>query len=135
MNLSVKHYFQILVFRIPIKYWNIKYASICDVFNDQWENHHFKMFIFCMCILKRPFFRLYVLCSRTGCKVVRYVFFTNFRYSLYILYFYIFFIAGLGDLGVTCSPRNPRFAGSNPAEVDGFYQDLNILSISPPGGT
>ena len=28
---------------------------------------------------------------------------------------------GLGGLGVTCSPRDPRFAGSNPAEVDGFY--------------
>ena len=22
---------------------------------------------------------------------------------------------------VTCSPRDPRFAGSNPAEVDGFF--------------
>ena len=29
----------------------------------------------------------------------------------------------LGGLGVTCSPRDPRFAGSNPAEVDGFFQD------------
>ena len=28
---------------------------------------------------------------------------------------------GLGGLGVTCSPRDPRFAGSNPAEVDGFF--------------
>ena len=27
---------------------------------------------------------------------------------------------GLGGLGVTGSPRDPRFAGSNPAEVDGF---------------
>ena len=26
---------------------------------------------------------------------------------------------GLGGLGVPCSPRDPRFAGSNPAEVDG----------------
>ena len=25
------------------------------------------------------------------------------------------------DLGVTCSPRDPRFAGSNPADVDGFF--------------
>ena len=24
-------------------------------------------------------------------------------------------------LGVPCSPRDPRFAGSNPAEVDGFF--------------
>ena len=28
---------------------------------------------------------------------------------------------GLGDLGVTCSLRDPRFAGSNPVEVDGFF--------------
>ena len=38
-------------------------------------------------------------------------------------------------LGVTWSPRDPRFAGSNPAEVDGFFQDVNILSTSPPGGS
>ena len=44
-------------------------------------------------------------------------------------------IVGLGGLGVTCSPRNQRFAGSNPAEVDGFFQDVRILSTSPPGGT
>ena len=41
----------------------------------------------------------------------------------------------LGGLGVTCSPRDPRFAGSNPAEVDGFLQDIKILSTSPTGGT
>ena len=28
---------------------------------------------------------------------------------------------GLGGLGVTCSPRNPRFVSSNPAEVDVFF--------------
>ena len=42
---------------------------------------------------------------------------------------------GLTGLGVTCSPRDPRFAGSNPADVDGFFQDVKILSTSPPGGT
>ena len=26
------------------------------------------------------------------------------------------------DLGVTCSPRDPRFTGLNPAEVDGFFR-------------
>ena len=35
---------------------------------------------------------------------------------------------GIGGLGITCSPRDPRFAGSNPAE------DVKILSTSPPGG-
>ena len=29
---------------------------------------------------------------------------------------------GLGGLGVMCSPLDQRFAGSNPAEVDGFFQ-------------
>ena len=29
-------------------------------------------------------------------------------------------VVGFGGLGVTCSPRDPWFAGSNPAEVDGF---------------
>ena len=38
-------------------------------------------------------------------------------------------------LGVTCSSRDLRFAGLNPAEVDGFFQDVKILSTSPPGRT
>ena len=42
---------------------------------------------------------------------------------------------GLGALGVTCPPRDPRFAGSNPAEVDGSFLDVKILKTSPPGGT
>ena len=28
---------------------------------------------------------------------------------------------GLGGLGVICSPRDPRFAGSNPTEDDGLF--------------
>ena len=28
-----------------------------------------------------------------------------------------------------------RYAGSNPAEVDGLFQDVKILSTSPLGGT
>ena len=42
---------------------------------------------------------------------------------------------GFGGLGVTCSLQESRFVGSNPAEVDGFFQDVKILSTSPPGGT
>ena len=41
----------------------------------------------------------------------------------------------IAGLGVTCSPRDPRFTGSNLTEVDGFFQDVKILSTSPPGGT
>ena len=41
---------------------------------------------------------------------------------------------GLGGLEVPCSPRDPTFAGSNPAEVDGFFQDVKILSTRPPEG-
>ena len=42
---------------------------------------------------------------------------------------------GLRDLGVPYLPLDSRFAGSNPAEVDGFFQDVKILSTSPPSGT
>ena len=41
---------------------------------------------------------------------------------------------GLSGLRVTCSPGDPRFAGSNQADVDVFFQDVKILSTSPPGG-
>ena len=44
-------------------------------------------------------------------------------------------IVGPVGLGVTCSPRDPRFVGSNPTEVDGFFQDVKLLSPSPHGGT
>ena len=44
-------------------------------------------------------------------------------------------LVSFGGLGVTCSPRDPRFAGSNPTEVDGFFQGVKILSTCPPGGT
>ena len=30
----------------------------------------------------------------------------------------IYLSVGLGGLGVTWSPRDPRFAGSNPAEIE-----------------
>ena len=42
---------------------------------------------------------------------------------------------GLGGLGVTCSPGDLRFADSHPTEVDGFFQDVTVLSTSPPRGT
>ena len=44
-------------------------------------------------------------------------------------------IVSLGGLGVMCSPRDPRFVGSNPTEVDGFIQDVKILNTSLPGGS
>ena len=47
---------------------------------------------------------------------------------------HIITVVGLGGLGVRCSPRDPRFAGSNPADVDGFFSGVKILSTSPPGG-
>ena len=45
--------------------------------------------------------------------------------------FYINFV-GL-DLGVTS--RDPRFVGSNAAEIDGFLQNIKLLNTSLPGGT
>ena len=44
-------------------------------------------------------------------------------------------ICVIGGLGVTCYLRDLKFAGSNPTEVDGFFQNLKILSTNPPGGT
>ena len=44
-------------------------------------------------------------------------------------------VVGFGGLVVMCLPRDPRFADSNPAEVDGFSWDVKILSTSPPGET
>ena len=44
-------------------------------------------------------------------------------------------LVGLGGLGETCSHADPKFAVSNPAEVDGFFQDVKILNTSPSGGT
>ena len=41
----------------------------------------------------------------------------------------------LDGLRVTCLPQDPRFVGSNLAEVNGFFQDLKILSTSPLAGT
>ena len=49
--------------------------------------------------------------------------------------FTTFIVVGLGGLGVRCSSGDPRFVGSNPAEIYGFSQDVKILSTSPPGGT
>ena len=41
----------------------------------------------------------------------------------YFLLFHLIYV-GLSGLRVTCLPRDPRFAGSNPAEVNGFFQDV-----------
>ena len=42
-------------------------------------------------------------------------------------------ICVIGGLGVTCSPRDSRFAGSNSVEINRYFQDVKILSTSPPG--
>ena len=45
-------------------------------------------------------------------------------YFLYNIQYIIGFnnvLVGLGGLGVTCTPRDLRFAGSNPAEIDGSF--------------
>ena len=40
------------------------------------------------------------------------------------LFIFNLYIVGLGGLGVPCSLRDPRFAGSNPTEVDAFFSGL-----------
>ena len=42
-------------------------------------------------------------------------------------------VVGLGCLGVPCSPRDPRFAGSNPAEDDGFLSRRKSLERKSSG--
>ena len=59
----------------------------------------------------------------------------NINYFIIIRISSNYLYVGLVGLGVTCSPRDTRFTVSNPAEVDGFFQDVKILSTSPPGGT
>ena len=44
-------------------------------------------------------------------------------------------ICVIGGLGVTCYPRDLKFAGSNPTEVDGFFQNVQLPSTNPLGGT
>ena len=36
-------------------------------------------------------------------------------------------------LEVKCSSRDPRFAGSNPVEVDGFFRDIKIQRTNRGG--
>ena len=59
----------------------------------------------------------------------------DFKQVYIYIYIYIYICVVLGGLEVMCSPRDPRFVGSNPAKVDGFFQDAKILRTSPPGGT
>ena len=49
--------------------------------------------------------------------------------------FFTLFLVGLSGLGVKCSPRDLSFAGTNPPEFDGFFQDVKILSTGPSGRT
>ena len=62
----------------------------------------------------------------------------NFIGSFIVLYFNnkvqnysesLQFVVGLGGLGVTCSRVQIRLRSMD------FFQDIKILSISPPGGT
>ena len=48
-----------------------------------------------------------------------------------IFTFYNIFVS----LELMCSPRDQRFTGSNPAEVDEFFSGHKNPEQSPPGGT
>ena len=53
-------------------------------------------------------------------------FYTMHKVKIYLKKFKILTLpyspnVGLGGLGVTCLPRDPRFAVSNPAKVNGFF--------------
>ena len=58
----------------------------------------------------------------------------NWKFYFQFVYF-LAYLVGLGGLWVSYSLRDPRFVGSNPAEVDRLFQDVKVLSTSTPGGT
>ena len=43
-------------------------------------------------------------------------------------------ICVIGGLRVMCYSRDLKFTGSNPTEVNGFFQNVKILSTNTPGG-
>jgi hypothetical protein len=56
-----------------------------------------------------------------NCKAWCFKFYNNFNTALILLH-------ALGGLVVACLPLDPRFAGSNPAEDDGFLRVIKIRS-------
>ena len=64
-------------------------------------------------------------------KCIKFFLFINSKCIPSIIFIIIIIIVVLGGLGVTCSPRDPRFAGSNPAEVEGFFQGLSAVGPEP----
>jgi hypothetical protein len=51
-----------------------------------------------------------------------------------VIYFLFKFQVTLGGLVTACLPLDPRFAGSNPAEDDGFLRVIKIRSTTSFGG-
>ena len=79
-------------------------------------------------ILRFYFLHIFFLFVRNGISYI----IKMLYYS--IILFFIVILCRPGGLGVTSSPRDLRFAGSNPAEVDGFFSGQKIPSTSPREG-
>ena len=58
-----------------------------------------------------------------GTKIVS-MLYTDLMIVLSCLMHTIHIVVSRGGLGVTCSCRDQRLAGSNPAEVNVFFQDV-----------
>jgi hypothetical protein len=59
----------------------------------------------------------------------------SLRYELnFQFYVYELRAVALGGLVVACLPLGPRFAGSNPAEDDGFLRVIKFRSTTSFGG-
>ena len=86
----------------------------------------------CECCVLSHSFTLFIVSVTVSMDVTWY---SVFPMIILMVVKFICMTVDLGDLGVTCTPRDPRFAGSNPTEVDGFCQDVKILSTSHPRGT
>ena len=65
---------------------------------------------------------MYSICPSSNPGPIRYLINATARIFFFALLPDSHLNIGLGGLEVTCSARDPMFAGSNPTEVDGFFR-------------
>ena len=111
------------------KYWFMIQGYTVDfLIADTWQRrHNWVNILYCSFFSIKSFFR----CEKHPKYNCNFLSYSIHNYRLHWLknnclfpmqwFFIIIGLVGLGGLGVTCSPRDPRFASWNPAEVDGFF--------------
>ena len=103
---------------IPDEVVNFQYFCFLVYVNFCWSELHCSIdIVLCTDLQTSPFSKC-PLCY-TSIHLPSFLLF--FWYCQIIIFgYFITLWAGLGGLWETCSPRDPRFAGTNPAEVDGI---------------